>query len=349
VASGGEVIGTGYVNPRSLICARIVSRAADRPLSRDLLRERLKEALSLRARLYESPYYRLVHGEGDGLPGLVVDRDGAVLVVQTNTAGMERFLDEVIDALVEVLHPQAILFRNDGPNRVLEGLEAYVRVAFGEVGDELAVVENGVRFRLPACEGQKTGWYFDQSLNRARMLRYVRGGRVLDAFSYLGAWGITAAVGGAQEVRCIESSASACVYIERNAVTSGIEDRVRAIRGEAMEVLKTFQGAGERFDVVILDPPSYIKRKKDLAAGFVAYRRLNQAAMSVLARGGILITCSCSYHLEDAALMDVIRRAAQRVKRSVQVVEQLHQAPDHPVHPAMPETRYLKGFVCRVL
>lgn len=349
VASGGEVIGTGYVNPHSLICARIVSGAGGRPLSRDLLRDRLQDALSLRARLFEDLYYRLVYGEGDALPGLVVDRYGAVLVVQVNTAGMERCLDEVLDSLVEVVHPQAILIRNDGPSRVLERLDAYVRAAFGEVGGELALVENGVRFQLPAWEGQKTGWYFDQTLNRARMLHYVRGGRVLDVFSYLGAWGITAAVGGAREVRCIESSSSACAYIERNAAANGVEDRVRAIHGEVLEVLKTFQGAGERFDVVILDPPSYIKRKKDLAAGLVAYRRLNQAAMSVLARGGILISCSCSYHLEDAGLMDVVRRAAQRSKRSVQVVEQLHQGPDHPVHPAMPETRYLKGFVCRVL
>ncbi len=349
LASNGEPIGSGYVNPHSLICARLWSRAPEPPQIRALLGERLQDALALRQRLFQEPYYRLVHSEGDALPGLVVDRYDAVLVVQTNTAGMERCLDEVIDALREVVRPAAILLRNDSPSRALEGLQGYVRVAFGELDDALGVRENGAHFLLPARGGQKTGWYFDQSMNRARMLHYVRGATVLDAFSYLGAWGIEAAVGGAQEVCCIESSASACAYIERNAARNGVGERLRVIPGEAMEILKASQAAGQRFDVVILDPPSYVRRKKDLEEGLLAYRRLNQAAMAVLARGGILITCSCSYHLGGDGLVDVVRRAALRSNRGVQIIECLHQAPDHPVHPAMPETRYLKGFICRLL
>ncbi|MGH8555525.1 MAG: class I SAM-dependent rRNA methyltransferase, partial [Gammaproteobacteria bacterium] len=278
LTSSGKAMGTGYVNPHSLICARLLDR--DRPWSAALCSERLKRALALRERLFDEPYYRLVYADTDGLPGLVVDRYGDLLVAQFNTAGMEKRLSDVIGALREVLDPKAILLRNDSPSRLLEGLDLYVEAAFGQVPEEICLTEHGVRFFVPVLSAQKTGWYYDQRANRARMLRYVKGVRVLDVFSYLGAWAVQAASAGALSVQSIESSVDALRYIERNARENDV--RVAAVHGEAFATLKALQTAAESYDVVILDPPAFIKKKKDLAAGLLAYRRLNQSALGLV-------------------------------------------------------------------
>lgn len=345
--SGGKAMGTGYVNPHSLICVRLLDR--DRPWSTALCSERLKRALALRERLFDGgpPYYRLVYADSDGLPGLVVDRYGDLLVAQFNTAGMERRLSDVIDALREVLDPKAILLRNDSPSRLLEGLDLYVEAAFGQVPEEICLTEHGVRFYVPVLSAQKTGWYYDQRANRARMLRYVKGVRVLDVFSYLGAWGVQAASAGALSVQSIEASVDALRYIERNARANDVQ--VAAVNGEAFATLKALQSAAESYDVVILDPPAFIRKKKDFAEGLLAYRRLNQSALGLVRHGGILMTASCSYHLTHEGFVDVLRRASLRAGREIQLLEQGHQSPDHPIHPAIPETNYLKAAICRVL
>jgi 23S rRNA (cytosine1962-C5)-methyltransferase len=348
-AQNGAVLGTAYVNPRALICARLMGRDPAEPLGRALIERRLRQALALRERLYPDPYYRLVYGEGDFLPGLIVDRYAGVLVVQLNTAGMERLEAEVIDALLEVLAPEAILLRNDSPARAVEGLATCVRTAYGTVPDEIGLSEHGARFEVPLAGGQKTGWYFDHRDNRERMLRYLGGGRVLDAFSYLGAWGIEAAVAGAERVVCIESSPVAAARIAGHARLNEVADRVEVVQGDAFDALKSLDRAGQRFDLVILDPPAFIKRRKDLEEGALAYRRLNLAALAVLAAGGTLVSASCSSHLAPGDLLDAIRRAGRRLGRDLQLIAQGHQAPDHPVHPAIPETRYLKVMFCRVL
>jgi 23S rRNA (cytosine1962-C5)-methyltransferase len=343
----GAPLGMGYVNPRSLICARLVSRDRDSRLDRELIQGRVRRARALRDALFPAPFYRLVYGESDGLPGLVVDRFGDFLVVQLTTAGMERARGEVVDALRAELKPRGILLRNDSGGRALEGLTDYVETALGEVPELLPLEENGVRFHAPVG-GQKTGWFFDHRMNRARLAAYASGARVLDVFSYVGGWGVQAAAAGAESVLCVDASAPALEQVAANAALNGVQERVGTLRGDAFEVLRGLAGGGERFDVVVLDPPAFIKRKKDLAAGMEAYQRLNALALEVLKSDGILVSASCSYHMPREALQDAMLRAARRYGRGLQILEQGHQGPDHPVHPAIPETAYLKSFTGRV-
>lgn len=345
----GRPLGTGYVNPHSLICARLVSRDRRHPFGPSLIVHRLKVALSLRQRLFDGPYYRLVYGESDGLPGLIVDRYGEVLVAQITTAGMEALLEEIVAALNRVLRPQAVLLRNDSPVRELEGLPLYRRAALGEPPQEVEVVEDGARFLAPLAEGQKTGWFYDQRDNRRWLPRLARGARVLDLFSYVGAWGVRAALCGAESVLCVDESARAVDYVARNAVRNGVEGRLQARRGDAFEVLKALREARERFDLVVVDPPAFIKRKKDVKEGVQAYRRLNQMAMQVLGKDGLLVSCSCSQHLQRAVLVEQLGGAARHLDRQLQILGHGHQAADHPIHPAIPETEYLKAVFCRVV
>lgn len=345
----GKSVGVGYVNPHSLICARLVARGVAHPLDASLLTHRLKVALALRERLYEEPYYRLLYGESDGVPGLTLDRFDDVIVAQATTAGIERLKPEVESAVQKVMKPRALIWKNDAGIREREGLMAYADIGFGEPPGALRVREGGVEFAVDAIGGQKTGWFYDQRANRDALAPFVKGARVLDMFAYLGAWGLRAVAMGAREVVCVDASAAAVKLVGDNARRNGMQDRVRAERADAFEYLKALREAREHFDVVILDPPAFVKRKKDLKEGALAYRRINELAMQVLSKDGILVTCSCSYHMPHAALLDAVQKGARHLDRSVQVLLQLQQAPDHPVHPAIPETDYLKGFVCRVL
>ncbi len=345
----GTALGSGYVNPYSLICARLVSRDPALALNKSLLAHRFNVALSLRERLFDKPYYRLAFGDSDGLPGLVVDRFGDVLVAQITTAGMERCKDDIIAALQQVLKPAAIVLRNDSASRAVEGLESYVETAFGTMPETVELEENGVRFAAPLLTGQKTGWFYDHRMNRARMQHYVQGKRVLDVFSYIGGWGVQAAAAGANEALCVDSSEAALQHVHHNAALNGVAEHVKTLQGNAFEALKSLRAEREKFDVVILDPPAFIKRKKDLRAGLEAYQRINQQAMQVLAKDGILISCSCSFHLSRAELSNAMLTASRHIDRNLQILEQGHQGPDHPVHPAIPETDYLKAFNARVL
>lgn len=345
----GKAIGVGYVNPNSLIAARLVARGLEHALDTSLIVHRLNVALSLRERLYAQPYYRLVFGEADGLPGLTVDRFGDVLVAQATTAGMDRRKDEIRDALVKVIKPRQLWWKNDAGIRALEHLAEVVELGHGEPGGEVFAREGRLEFRIDPVGGQKTGWFYDQRENRDQLARLVAGKRVLDMFSYLGGWGIRAAAEGASEVVCVDASAAAVETIAANAERNGVGERVRALRADAFDHLRALREARERFDVVILDPPAFIKRKKDAAEGRLAYRRLNELGMQVLARDGLLVTCSCSHHLPRAALLDGVQQGARHLDRQVQMLIALQQAPDHPVHPAIAETEYLKGFICRVL
>ncbi len=349
VDTHAKPIGIGYVNPNSLIAARLVQRGITHALDRSLIVHKLNVALGLRERLYAEPYYRLVFGESDGLPGLTLDRFGDVIVGQITTAGMERMKDDITAAVVKVIKPAAIVWKNDTGMRVMEQLPSYADVGYGELTAPVVAREGGLEFHIDPIGGQKTGWFYDQRSNRDQLAAYVSGKRVLDVFSYLGAWGLRAAAFGASEVVCVDASASAVEAIGRNAEINGVAGRVRAIKADAFEYLKGLRETREHFDVVILDPPAFVKRKKDFAEGRLAYRRINEMAMQILARDGILITCSCSYHMPRAALLEAIQQGARHLDRNVQVLSQLQQAPDHPVHPAIPETDYLKGFICRVL
>ncbi|MEO5623793.1 MAG: class I SAM-dependent rRNA methyltransferase [Dokdonella sp.] len=344
-----KALGIGYVNPNSLIAARLVVRGLEHALDRSLIVHRLNVALGLRERLYAEPYYRLVFGESDGLPGLTLDRFDDVLVGQITTAGMERLKETLTQAIVKVLKPRQLWWKNDAGSRVVEQLPSYADLGYGEYGGETIVREGGITFGIDPVGGQKTGWFYDQRENREQLARFVKGKRVLDMFSYLGAWGLRAAAFGASEVVCVDASASAVEAIGCNAQRNGLADRVTAVRADAFDHLKALRAAREHFDVVILDPPAFIKRKKDFKEGSLAYRRINELGMQVLARDGILVTCSCSHHMPRAALLETVQQGVRHLDRQAQLLMALQQAPDHPVHPAIAETDYLKGFICRVL
>jgi len=241
-----------------------------------------------------------------------------------------------------------VLLRNDTAIRELEGLERYVRAALGDPPADVEVEEGGRRFVAPLGAGQKTGWFYDQRDNRDRLPAYVAGARVLDVFSYVGAWGVRAALGGAREVLCVDESQTALDYAARNAEQNGVGARLGTRRGDAFEVLRALREAGERFDVVILDPPAFIKRRKDQRAGEQAYRRLNQMGMQLIERDGFLVSCSCSYHLQRDTLVAQMQQAARHLDRELQVLAQGYQSVDHPMHPAIPETAYLKSVFARV-
>ena len=340
-------IGYACVNPHALICARILSRDAARPIDRALLQQRLTTALALRERLGGAPYYRWVFGESDQLPGLVLDRYGDVIVGQIATAGMEALKHEVSAAVRAVVNPAVLFWKNDSGARELEHLPQVTEAAFGEVPDTIEVVEANLTFTAPLVGGQKTGWFYDQSANRARLARYLHAGaRVLDVCSYAGAWAVTALRHGAASAVCVDASAAALEFAQRNAQANG--GRITAVQADVFDALKTLAAQGARFEAVVLDPPAFIKRKKDTPQGQAAYRKLNQLALGLLSDEGVLVSCSCSYHLAPEELLSAIQSAARHSGRFVQVLEAGGQSPDHPVHPAIPETRYLKAFFCRV-
>ena len=342
-------IGHGYANPHSLICARLVSRERSHPLTPALWLRRLHEALALRERLYTTPFYRLVFGESDGLPGLIVDRYGDRLAVQITTAGMERVRGELLAALEQVLRPTAIVLRNDTSVRELEGLELGVESLLGESSGDWPLIEQGLEFAIDPRHGQKTGWFFDQAENRARLARYGVGDRVLDVCSYVGAWGLRAAALGATAVTCVDTSATAVERLTANAERNGLAARVRTLQGDAFEVLRELRDHGQRFDTVLLDPPAFIKRRKDEKDGTAAYQRLNRLGLELLEPGGLLVTSSCSFHMGRDGFQRVVQQAGQRAARRLQILETGQQGPDHPVHPAITETAYLKTLFLRAL
>jgi 23S rRNA (cytosine1962-C5)-methyltransferase len=342
-----QFLGFAYVNPHALICARILSRSPVHAPDRSLLVHRLKVALALRERLYPAPFYRWVFGESDGLPGLVLDRYGEVIVGQIATAGMEALRGQIEAAILEVLEPRARVWKNDGGARELEQLPRQVLTPIGRAPEELQVLEHGLTFTLPMAAAQKTGWFYDQTGNREQWRRMIRpGARVLDVCSYAGAWAIAALTRGAAEALCVDASEAALAVASRNAAANGVAVSVRV--GDAFEVLDALVRSGERFDAIVLDPPAFIKRKKDIPRGQAAYRKLNQVAMRLLERDALLVSCSCSYHLPAEELVGLIQSASRHASRFVQILYSGGQSPDHPIHPAIPETRYLKAFFCRV-
>jgi 23S rRNA (cytosine1962-C5)-methyltransferase len=348
-AAGGKPLGVVAMSPNNLICARLLSRDVKHVLDKSLLVHRLNVALSLRERLFDKPFYRLVYGDSDLLPGLVVDRFGDHLVVQLASATMERSKDALIEALVQVLKPRGILFKNDSAARDAEGLERYVDTAFGVVPEWVDLEENGVKFQAPVLDGQKTGWFYDHRMNRARLAPYVKGKRVLDLFSYIGGWGVQAAAFGASEVFCVDASGFALDGVERNATLNGFAEKVTCVEGDVFAALKELKSAEERFDVIVADPPAFIKRKKDIKNGEAAYRRLNETAMRMLNKDGILVSASCSMHLEEDHLQNILLTSARHLDRNIQLLERGAQGPDHPVHPAIAETRYIKSLTVRLL
>lgn len=345
--AGGKFVGMAVVNPASLICGRIYSHETHRELDQALLAERLRQALQLRDRCFAKPYYRAIFGDSDLLPGLVVDRFGDYLSAQLTTAAMDQRRDEVIAALDEVFSPKGIVFRNQGPFRQMEGLTEAVEVAAGEVPDLVELEENGARFLAPVMTGQKTGWFYDHRVNRKQLQELSKDKTVLDVYSYVGGWGVQAAVAGAKTVTCVDVSGDALDLAQKNAELNNYRGQFSCLQGKANDMMKSLIEAGQTFDLVVLDPPAFIKRKKDQRQGEKAYHQANQLALRLLAPGGILVSASCSMHLPQQTLMDVVKTAAAHRHRQLQVFSIGGQGPDHPVHPAIPETNYLKAIFAR--
>ncbi len=348
-STDGRQLGSAYMEPQSLICARLFAPGEERKPDQALFSDRLKTALVGREQVFDRPFYRLVYGDSDTLPGIVIDRFGDYLVAQLNNAGIERYREPLIQSLVELLQPAGILLRGDSRSRREQGLPDEIETVHGEVPDAVPLEENGVCFLAPVRAGQKTGWFYDHRMARARLAPWVVGKSVLDVYSYIGGWGIQAGAFGASEVCCLDSSATALEGVMVNAELNGLTDRVSVRQGSAPETMAEMRAEGLSFDVVILDPPAFIQRKKDLKKGIAAYRRINELGLKLLKPGGLLVSGSCSMHLSRLDLISAMQQAAVRADCQLRVVEQGAQGPDHPIHPAIPETEYLKAVFARKL
>ena len=338
----GARFGAAMFNPHSLIAARVLDRDPDAAIDAAWLRARLEQAAALRLRVCDGPYHRLVHAEADRLPGLVIDRYGDVAVVQANAAGMDRLTPPLVAALLEVLPLRAVVARNDSAARRHEGLPEQVTLLHG--ADAAAVVEEGgVRFPVDPLGGQKTGWFFDQRPNRDRVAALARGARVLDVFAHTGAFGLRCAAAGADAVTLVDSSAPALDQAMAAAALNGLAARVQARRADAFEALAALAESGERFDIVVCDPPAFAKSRKDAAAGLRAYGRLARLAARVVAPGGFLFLASCSHHAPLDAWAGQVAEGLHRARREARVIATAGAGPDHPVHPQLPETAYLKA------
>jgi 23S rRNA (cytosine1962-C5)-methyltransferase len=276
------------------------------------------------------------------LPGLIVDRYGEICVVQVNSAGMERLLPELLAALDAVVAPKAVLLRNEGPQRELEGLDTTTEWVKGGGGSSFELVENKVTFHADLAGGQKTGWFFDQCRNRALVAQFADGARVLDVFCYLGGFGVQALAGGAAEAVLVDRSEPALALAEFSAAANGVAEKCRFIRANGFGAMERLAKSGERFDIVVADPPSFVKSKKEVQRGIRGYRKMVRLAAPLVAPGGLLFAASCSYHVEPAMFGEQIRRGLAAAGRQGRILHAGGAGPDHPIHPFLPETAYLK-------
>jgi 23S rRNA (cytosine1962-C5)-methyltransferase len=336
--------GVALFNPHALIAARLLDRDAGRTIATRFFSRRIERALRIRERLYPTPCYRLVHAEADGLPGLVVDRFGTVLAVQTNAAGMDRLLPLVIEALRGLLSPDAIVLRNDSPARGLEGLPLYSRVAHGAIDAPMTLDENGVRFQADIVGGQKTGWFYDQRDNREFVAALAGGARMLDLYCYGGGFAVTAAARGAESVLGIDRSEAALALAQASARLNGVADRCAFRRGEVFAEAASLAGSGERFEIVVADPPPFARSKRDVPAALRGYRKLARLTAQLTAPGGYLFLASCSHNVGAAEFGDAVRRGLADAGRGARILRGSGAGPDHPIHPALPETGYLKAL-----
>jgi 23S rRNA (cytosine1962-C5)-methyltransferase len=334
--------GAGYFNAKSLIAVRLLEKDPAAQIDATFLEARLRRALRLREALSAAPFYRLVHAEGDDLPGLVVDRFADTLSVQISTAGMQALEAPLLDALSAVLAPANIVLKNDSASRALEGLDSHVRTVRGEAA-RVAIEENGVRYYADLAGGQKSGWYYDQRDNRAFMASLAKDRSVLDAYCYAGGFALAAAKAGAGEVTGIDSSAPALALAEESAAANRL--KARFVKADVFEELERLWTAKETFDVVIADPPPFVRAKKDLEPGAKAYRKLARLAAAVTAPGGFLFLASCSHNISMERFKEECAAGILRSGRKAALIREAGAGPDHPVHPALPETAYLKGLV----
>ena len=343
----GRFLGRGYFNPASTIAVRLLTRDRKEALDAALLRRRIAQAVAYRRHFFAAgESCRLVFGEGDFLPGLTVDRYGPVLSVQISTLGMDRMREDIVAALQDAVHPRGIYERSDLPTRQREGLESRTGLLLGEVPDEIEMELDEMRFLVHPRAGQKTGMYLDHRFNRRALQPHARGRRVLDVFCNSGSFGLYALKAGAERCTGIEVSAECLELARRNAALNGLESRCEWIEGNAFDHLKELDRKQERFGLIVLDPPAFTKSAKALEAAARGYKEINLRAFRLASPGGLIVTSSCSYHLGPEEFLGVLQDAASDAGRDVTLVEMRSQAPDHPVHLFVPETRYLK---CAIL
>ncbi len=343
--SHGKMLAVAQFNPHSLIAARILSRNQDLSIDAAFIERRLGRALRLRERLYDEPFYRLIHAEADGLPGLVIDRFGDVLVCQANSAGMDGLKPLILHALDQLLAPKTVVFKNDSPVREREGLDLEVEVAKGDLSGPVELCENGLTFLADPLEGQKTGWYFDQRSNRAFVAGLARGERVLDLYSYGGGFGVTALAGGAKEALAIDRSEAALLLAREASARNGVADQLTTTREEAFSALGRLAEEKQRFGVVVADPPTFVKNKRELKAGLKGYRKLVRVAAPLVREEGIFVIASCSHNVPIDLFRDEVRKGLSDAGRGGRLIHQAGAAADHPCHPMLPESAYLKCLV----
>ena len=348
VDAGGTPLGIATFNPHTLIAARLLTPDADAVIDSAWLAERLARAVKLRERLFDRPFYRVVHAEADGLPGLIVDRYGDVVTVQANSVFMDRRIDDILAALDAVIAPRAVILRNDSTQRALEGLPEETRLAKGELDGPLRLEENGNAFFCDPLGGQKTGWFYDQRDNRAYIAGLCKGARVIDFFSYNGGFAVTCATRGAASVVAVDRSQPALDNATRAAEANGVAGIFEARRAEAFNELERLANAGETFDVVIVDPPAFVKSKKDLAVGCRAYRKMARLAARITAPGGFLLAASCSHNVDPPTFAEQVARGLVDAKRTGRILRSSGAGGDHPVHPHLPESAYLKAITLQL-
>jgi 23S rRNA (cytosine1962-C5)-methyltransferase len=346
-AEDGTVLGTGYFNPKSLIGVRMLAKP-DVPVDADFFAEKFRRALTLRECFYGSPFYRLVHAEGDGLPGLVVDRFGALCVVQITTAGMENLSEPMLAGLDAAIAPECVILRNDAPARGLEGLESYVRTVKGEAPPRIAIQENALTYFADPSGGQKSGWYYDQRANRWFIANLAKDVRVLDAYCYSGGFAVAAAARGAREAVGLDSSQAALALAQEAADANGVGPSCRFVKCDVFEELQRRAQKNERFDIVICDPPPFAPSRKDLESAARVYRKLARAAAGLVARQGFLMLASCSHNMPADRFAAECALGIARAGRRAALIREAGAGPDHPVHPMLPETSYLKTLTYAV-
>jgi len=347
LAANGLTLGVGFYNPHSLIAFRLISKTIEE-VGASLFAKRITQALALRKRLYpESETFRLIYGESDFLPGLIVDKYNNYLAVQTFSFGMDSRLTTICDALEQILHPAGIVERNEAPLRTLESLPLKKGILRGEASPT-TIIEHGIRYIVDLLGGQKTGFFLDHRENRATVWRFSKGANVLDCFCNQGGFALNAARAGAASVLAIDSSDEAIKAATANAELNGLS-QIRFEKGDVFEKLKELGASEARYDVVVLDPPSFTKSKKNVQTAKKGYKELHASAFKILSEGGVLLTSSCSHHIEPEVFLDLVAETATRCGRQVQLLEWRGAAPDHPVLPVAPETRYLKFGIFRAV
>jgi len=341
--SAGRFVGRGYINPYTLIAVRILTRSPEE-IDQKFFQRKIEKARSLRSKLGYGNSFRAVFSESDGLPGLIVDKYADTIVIQSLTAGIDRHLTTIISALQEEYTPNAIVLRNDSAPREIEGLAQEKRVASGVVSGPVTIEESDIHYSVDVLEGQKTGFFFDQRENRAALKDYVRGKRTLDCFCYVGAWSLNAARFGAAEVIGVDSSERAITLACRNAELNALN--AQFIKADVFDELRALEKKQERFGCIILDPPAFVKSRAKVRDALKGYKEINRRAMQLLESNGILVTCSCSYHIAQDMFREMLIDAAYSASRQARILEMRTQSRDHPILLAAKETQYLK---CAIL